>query len=93
MGFIIGLNKVLKQQRDQETANNSVLTNEIGNLKAMIASDREKYQEELLKITNQIKKLRGVQNAFVNEKKNVEHLENQLHEKDQKILQLTNYIK
>lgn len=84
---------MLKQQRDQETANNSVLTNEIGNLKAMIASDREKYQEELLKITNQIKKLRGVQNAFVNEKKNVEHLENQLHEKDQKILQLTNYIK
>ena len=73
-----------KAQSDllNEQNKTSLLENELNSLTNSITEERSKYQNELLKISAQIKKLRNIQNNYVNEKKNSERLESQLNAKE-----------
>ena len=70
-----------------------MLENEINTLSSGITQERGKYQVELVKISNQIKKLRNIQNIYVNEKKNSEKLENQLNQREKQYFDLSNFLK
>ena len=85
--------KRLNSEFQSEKNRNCLLENEINTLSNGITQERRKYQEELLKISNQIKKLRNIQNIYVNEKKNSEKLENQLNQSEKKYFDLTNFLK
>ena len=85
--------KRLNNEFQSEKNRNSLLENEINTLSSGITQERRKYQEELLKISNQIKKLRNIQNIYVNEKKNSEKLENQLNQSEKKYFDLANFLR
>lgn len=71
----------------------TLLQNEISNLNGCMTEERMRYQNELLKISTQIKKLRNIQNLYVNEKRTSERLENQLNLKEQKLQEINQFVK
>ncbi len=70
----------------------TILETEVENFKDDLLKEREKYKEELCKISQQIKKLRNIQNIYVNEKKHSEKLENQLNAKEQIVTDLSHLL-
>lgn len=72
----------LNGELQNEKKKTALLEAEVENFKDDLIKEREKYKEELFKISQQIKKLRNIQNIYVTEKKNSEKLENQLNVKD-----------
>lgn len=69
-----------------------ILENELSNQTSSITEERAKYQNELLKISQQIKKLRNIQNIYVNEKKHSEKLEGQLNQKEKNFNDLSSFL-
>lgn len=69
-----------------------ILENELSNQTSSITEERAKYQNELLKISQQIKKLRNIQNIYVNEKKHSEKLEGQLNQKEKSLNELSAFL-
>ena len=76
-----------------EKSRNNILENEINTLSGEITQERIKYQGELAKISNEIKKLRNIQNIYVNEKKNSEKLENQLNQRANQYSDLSHFLR
>ena len=77
-------NSVNRLNNDLQNERNKCITleTEAENFREDIIKEREKYKDELFKISSQIKKLRNIQNIYVIEKKNSERLENQLNIKE-----------
>ena len=76
-----------------EKTRNGLLENEINTLSSGISQERNKYQGELSKISNQIKKLRNIQNIYVEEKKNSEKLENRLNQRENQYSDLSTFLR
>lgn len=72
----------LNTELQNEKKKSALLEGEVENFKNDLVKEREKYKDELFKISQQIKKLRNIQNIYVTEKKNSERLENQLNIKE-----------
>jgi len=70
----------------------ALLEGEVENFKNDLVKEREKYKEELFKISQQIKKLRNIQNIYVTEKKNSEKLENQLNLKEKSLSDISHLL-
>lgn len=70
----------------------AVMEAEMENSKNDLIKEREKYKDELCKISLQIKKLRNIQNIYVTEKKNSEKLENQLNLKEKALSETSNLL-
>lgn len=85
--------KQLRAELQNERSKTMVLQNEIANLNGCMEEERLRYQNELLNISSQIKKLRNIQDLYVGEKKTSEHLENQLNLKDQKLKEINRFLK
>lgn len=85
------LNK-LTAELQNEKKKCAVLEAEVENSKNDLVKEREKYKDELCKISLQIKKLRNIQNIYVTEKKNSEKLENQLNIKEKALSETSNLL-
>lgn len=82
---------ILHDELQAERSKNETVENELTTLTNNITEERAKYQGELMKISMQIKKLRNIQNIYVNEKKNSERLEAELNEKNRVLEQVSCY--
>jgi len=83
----------LTEDLQAERTKTELLETELNSLTTSITEERAKYQGELLKISQQIKKLRNIQAIYVNEKKNSERLESELNEREKTCADLANFLK
>ena len=56
-------------------------------------SEREKYQQEFVKISQEIKKFQNIQGIYIKEKRISQALEQQLNQKDVIIDNLSSFLK
>jgi len=82
----------LNAELQHEKKKCTILEAEVENFKDDLVKEREKYKEELFKISQQIKKLRNIQNIYVNEKKHSEKLENQLNIKEKSLNEVSHML-
>lgn len=87
----LGMTK-LNAELQHEKKKCVILEAEVENFKDDLVKEREKYKEELFKISQQIKKLRNIQNIYVNEKKHSEKLENQLNAKEKSLNEVSHLL-
>lgn len=93
MQLTLGKVKKLKRENELEKCKNKALNVEVKELRETLTKERTIYEEELKKITTQIKTLKGVQNMYISEKRTSERLENQLNEKNEIIAKLNKFIR
>lgn len=85
--------KKLKRENETEKSKNKSLTVEVKELKESLVKERNTYEEELKKITTQIKTLKSVQNMYISEKRASERLENQLNQKNEVIAKMNRFFR
>lgn len=85
--------KKLKRENELEKSKNKSLTVEVKELKESLVKERNTYEEELKKITTQIKTLKSVQNMYISEKRASERLENQLNQKNEVIAKMNRFFR
>lgn len=70
-----------------------MLENELQALNASMTEERAKYQEEFIKISQEIKKFQNIQNAYIKEKKSSQTLEQQLNIHEKALSDMTCFVR
>ena len=83
------LNAELQTERNRAL----MLENELQALNANMTEERAKYQEEFIKISQEIKKFQNIQNAYIKEKKSSQALEQQLNVHEKALSDMTCFVR
>jgi len=85
--------KRLGSELQQERSRSTMLENDVNSLVTNMKGEREKYQQEFVKISQEIKKFQNIQGIYIKEKRTSQALEQQLNQKEVIIENLSSFLK